>query len=106
MANDFELIVKLKFQEAIEINGKVLYRAQECPDLNTKDSTIDYFFYDRWDKTNILPKPAYRIRLYVKIENDKKSDGWIQNRIGKYKKGVIENLKTGEKEIIRSIKNK
>lgn len=104
MKIDFELIDKLKFQGAIRINGRALYRAQEYPDWNTGDSTIKYLFYDSWDKKkNILPKPNYLIILYVKMRREKQRDSWVKYGISEYKKGEIQNLETKEKEEIKSV---
>lgn len=66
---------------------------------------VDYLFYSNWNKEkNILPKPNYQIRLYVKLQSKKSSDGWVQNKIDEYERGEIQNLETQEKEEIKSVK--
>ena len=101
---NFESISKLKFQDHIKINKKILCRAQEYPDWNTLDNSVEYLFYETWDKKkNILPKPNYLVKLYTKIKSEKKQDGWVSNRIKGYENGEITNLETKKKEVIKSI---
>jgi hypothetical protein len=106
MKLDFELIIKLKFQDSIKVNGKLLYRAQEYPDWNTIDKTVDYLFYEKWNKKNaMLPKPQYVIRLFVQVEKEKGRDGWVKNKIQRYEKGELTNLETKKKENIKSVES-
>ena len=103
MKINFELISKAKFEDSIKINNKLLFRAQKYPDWNTTNNTVEYRFYDAWNKRNLLPKPTHKVILYIHIKSNKKSDGWTNNKIERYQKGIIINLTTKQEEIIESI---
>lgn len=104
MKLNLDKIASLKFQDKIILNGRTLYRAQEYPDFDSHKNTVDFLFYESWDKRKaLLPKPNYVVRLHIRVRKTFKPDGWTTGEVQSYKKAELIDLGTGKEEIILSL---
>ena len=102
---DLEIFDFLKFQDKIEVNGKILFRSNAPKDIDYKETFWEYEFYDKWNKKkNLLPKTSHIVRIYSIFEKKNKNGREIVET-KEYKKATLLNLSNKKEEEVISIKD-
>ena len=94
-------IERLKHQESIKINGKVLYRTNDERDFNEVEAYWQYDFYDVKNKRK-NPLATHQVRVHVAFEKNTRKARWVAKE---YVTGDLLSLTDSSNNRISSLEN-